>query len=440
MQTLTFDLSKKQGPFKPLNATNGGPWHKRYSNKQYRSNLEAYKAARFPYSRNHDANLSGATYGGPFTVDVSVIFRDFSADVNDPAAYDFANTDECVLCTLVAGTKTFYRLGQSIENQIKKHDTKPPQDTLKWVQICEHIILHYTQGWNSGYALDMPYWEIWNEPDLRTDDEPAENKPTWGGTKAEFFDFFETAAKYLKGKFPQQKNGGPAVAFRTDWAKDFLSEMAKRNVPLDFFSWHGYRTQPGDFTELGRFYRALLDKYGYTNAENHVNEWNYIRDWTENFVYSIETIGGCKGAAFDMAAISAAQDSPIDMMMYYDTRPSSFCGLFDYYTYRPKKPYYVFYWYGSFYDCAHFIPCQSRIPDIFTLCGMYADGKTQAVLTYYTDKDGQPAKTVTVDLGRTAKWDVYLLDETHNAERIETTQCPTFTLQPNTCMLLKEVD
>ena len=102
MQTLTFDLSKKQGPFKPLNATNGGPWHKRYSNKQYRSNLEAYKAARFPYSRNHDANLSGATYGGPFTVDVSVIFRDFSADVNDPAAYDFANTDECVLCTLDA--------------------------------------------------------------------------------------------------------------------------------------------------------------------------------------------------------------------------------------------------------------------------------------------------------------------------------------------------
>ena len=47
---------------------------------------------------------------------------------------------------------------------------------------------------------------------------------------------------------------------------------------------------------------------------------------------------------------------------------------------------------------------------------------------------------MTVDLGRTAKWDVYLLDETHNAERIETTQCPTFTLQPNTCMLLKEVD
>lgn len=31
MQTLTFNLSKKQGPFKPMNATNSGPWHKRHS-------------------------------------------------------------------------------------------------------------------------------------------------------------------------------------------------------------------------------------------------------------------------------------------------------------------------------------------------------------------------------------------------------------------------
>ncbi|MEI3064653.1 MAG: hypothetical protein V8S99_07700 [Oscillospiraceae bacterium] len=47
---------------------------------------------------------------------------------------------------------------------------------------------------------------------------------------------------------------------------------------------------------------------------------------------------------------------------------------------------------------------------------------------------------MTVDLGRTAKWDVYLLDETHNAERIEMTQRLTFTLQPKIPMLLKEVD
>lgn len=440
MQTLTFDLSNRQGPFKPMNATNGGPWHKRHSNQQYRSNLEAYKAARFPYSRNHDANLSGATYGGPYTVDISAIFRDFSADVNDPDAYDFANTDESILVALDAGTKTFYRLGQSIENQVKKHDTLPPKDFLKWAEICEHIILHYTQGWNNGFTLDMPYWEIWNEPDLRADDEPAGNKPTWGGTQAEFFDFFEVAAKYLKGKFPDLKIGGPALAFSTTWAEAFLAEMSRREVPLDFFSWHGYRTQPESYAEQGRFFRALLDKYGYTHTESHLNEWNYIRGWTKDFVYSIETIGNCKGAAFVMAAMSECQNAPVDMMMYYDTRPSTFCGAFDYYTCHPKKPYYAFYWYGSFYDCAHFIPCQSRIPGIYTLCGMKESGKIQLVLTYYTDEENQAEKTVTVDIGRDAKWDVCLLDESHDAAPVGTTSCPTFTLRPNTCLLLKEID
>lgn len=45
MQTLNFDLSKNGNKFKILNATNGGPWHKRHTNGQYRSNFSDYKAA-----------------------------------------------------------------------------------------------------------------------------------------------------------------------------------------------------------------------------------------------------------------------------------------------------------------------------------------------------------------------------------------------------------
>ena len=62
MNTLKFDLNKKAGSFKPLNATNGGPLHKRHVTDQYRSNLSDYKAARIPYSRNHDSNLCGSIY------------------------------------------------------------------------------------------------------------------------------------------------------------------------------------------------------------------------------------------------------------------------------------------------------------------------------------------------------------------------------------------
>lgn len=438
MRTLVFDLSTRHGPFKPLNATNGGPTHKRHIATQYRSNLADYRDARIPYTRNHDTNLV-SSYGGPYVVDISAIFPDFQADVQDPASYFFENTDESILVPLEAGTRTFYRLGQSIEHQVCKRNVAPPKDYQKWAQICEHIIAHYTEGWANGYRLDMPYWEIWNEPDLKEDSLPAREKPTWGGTKEQFFLFYEVAATYLKRRFPHLKIGGPALAHRMDWAEDFLAYMSARNVPLDFFSWHAYRHEAGDFALLGRQYRNLLDRYGYTHTESHLNEWNYVKNWTDQFVYSLETIHGCKGAAFTMAAISAAQNAPVDMMMYYDTRPSGFNGVFDFYTCRPLKTYYAMKWFGTFYDMDDFVPCQSQVPDIFPLCGISKKGKVQLVLTYYTDREHQSEITFALDIGRSAAWEVYLVDEQHNGELVGSTRVNKFTLQPNTFILLKEI-
>lgn len=340
METLKFDFSKKGGAFKILNATNGGPWYRRYSNDQYRSNFEEYKAARIPYSRNHDSNLGTYIYGGPYAHDITAIFPNFDADPADPASYDFACTDESILATLDAGTETFFRLGQSIEHQIKKHGTVPPKDFHKWAVICEHIIRHYNEGWADGLHLNIQYWEIWNEPDLDEDDCP--NKRTWGGTQAQFYDLYEITAKHLKGCFPNLKIGGPALAFRLEWGEDFLKNMQKRNVPIDFFSWHMYTTHPTDVAELAEKIHGFLVKYGYGDAESILNEWNYVRGWTDKFVYSLETVHGIKGAAFTMACVSVAQASPVDMLMYYDMRPAAFCGAFDFYTYRPLKGYYPF--------------------------------------------------------------------------------------------------
>ena len=140
METLKFDLTKKAGEFKILNATNGGPWHKRHAKDQFRSNFKEYKTARIPYSRNHDSGVLGI-YGGPFSHDITRIFPNFDADVNDPASYEFEWTDKYIADTEDVGTKTFYRLGASIEHQ-RKEGTYPPKDYLKWAQICEHIIMY----------------------------------------------------------------------------------------------------------------------------------------------------------------------------------------------------------------------------------------------------------------------------------------------------------
>ena len=436
MNTLKFDLNKKAGSFKPLNATNGGPWHKRHVTDQYRSNLSDYKAARIPYSRNHDSNLCGSIYGGPYSHDITAIFPNFDADPENPDSYDFACTDESILTTLDAGTKTFFRLGQAIEHQIKKHGTVPPKDFKKWAVICEYIIRHYNYGWADGFNLNIEYWEIWNEPDLDPDD--STNKRTWGGTKVQFFDMYEIAAKHLKACFPELKIGGPALAWQLTWADDFLQEMRKRNVPIDFFSWHIYCTEPKAVTDKAERIKEMLNENGYRNTESILNEWNYIKNWEDKFIYSINTIIGMKGAAFTMACMSAAQQSSIDMLMYYDTMQSPFCGVFDFYTYKPLKGYYPFKWYGMFYDMDAEIKCETKLDNIYTLCGIGKDNKTLTVITHYSDNDEAEPQCFSVDFGRSGDYEVYLLDNKHDAELIMQTSDLSFTLKVNTAILIKE--
>lgn len=439
METLKFDLTQKGRNFKILNATNGGPWHRRHANDQYRSNFEAYKAARIPYSRNHDSGVV-TIYGGPYSHDITNIFPNFDADVNDPASYDFACTDESILTTLDAGTETFFRLGQTIEHQIKKHGTVPPADFHKWAQICEHIILHYNYGWADGYHLNIQYWEIWNEPDLDKDDAPF--KRTWGGTKAQFFDFFEIAAKHLKGCFPELKIGGPAMMARVreTWTRDFLSEMKRRNVPIDFFSWHIYCKEPQALLYKAEHVKKILVETGYENTETILNEWNYVKGWLDEFVYSIKSICGIKGASFVMACMSAVQKcDALDMLMYYDTRPSYFCGVFDFYTCEPLKGYYPFLWYGKFYDMEAEIRCQSEPENIYTLCGTDKDGKVLCVITNYSDDDDAPAKEIKVDFGKQGNYEIYLVDSEKDGELIGVTDNLEFTLQNCSFMLIKEI-
>lgn len=394
------------------------------------------KAARIPYSRNHDANLVGS-YGAPHVYDITAVFPNFDADPYDPSSYDFACTDENILVTLEAGTETFFRLGQSIEHQIKKHGTLPPTDFKKWAVICEQIIRHYNYGWADGYELNIQYWEIWNEPDLDPDD--SSNKRTWGGTKAEFFDLYETAAKHLKTCFPELKIGGPASAGRLDWAEDFLREMHRRNVPLDFFSWHVYCVSPKDMAELAEAYRKLLDQNGYEGTQSILNEWNYIKGWTDEYVYSIKAIHGMKGAAFTMACMSVAQHTAIDMLMYYDTRPSIFNGAFDHYTLEPLKGYYPFYYYGMFYDMEYEVSAE-RIPqDLYALCGVDSNGKVMAVITYYTDDDCADDKTISVDFGKNGHYRTCLVDETHTNDILQPTDGLTIHLKRNSIVWIREI-
>ena len=406
---VKIDFDKVIGKIKPMHAVNNGPYPA--GTDQKRGNFYDYKAARIPYARNHDASFDSA-YGGNHTVDVNFIFPDFDADVNDPNSYDFACTDKYVSQTYEAGTEVFYRLGSRIEHEVKKYNTIMPKDFLKWAQICEHIIMHYTEGWANGFNYKMDYWEIWNEPDLDPDE--ATNKRCWSGTTLEFCEFYSVAAKHLKNRFPHLKIGGPASAGDEAWLEKFLKYQSEKGVPMDFVSWHWYWTEPMDMSIKGTRIRALMKKYGYGEAESILNEWNYVRGWLDEFVYSIEQIISIKGACFFSACMLAGQNNPdIDMMMYYDARQGAFNGLFDYYTRRPLKGYYSYYLFANLYDMGTQVYSESDCEDVYVV-GAEGNGKKAAMITYYAENDNKWQKYITIDLG-SSEFDgakVYVVDET----------------------------
>ncbi len=394
MSNILVDLSSVVGKIKPMHAVNNGPHVSR--GDQTRGNQELFRAARIPYARNHDAGFH-AQYGGEHTVDIHAIFPDFDADVNDPNSYDFACTDKYIAECFEVGTEPFYRLGSKIEHGVKKYGTLPPKDFKKWAQICEHIIAHYTEGWADGFKYKIDYWEIWNEPDLDPDE--STNKRCWGGTEVEFAELFVIASKHLKARFPHLKIGGPAVAWNEDWLERFFENIEKINgerLPIDFISWHWYGTSPKKMSEKGTRIYDIIRRFGYDGVESILNEWNYVRGWSDEWIYSIEQMISIKGASFICACMCSAQLNPdIDMLMYYDARPCAMNGLFDFYTMRALKGYYSIVMFSHLFELKNQVMATSDDEDIYTVCASNGE-KSSMLACYYTDDDNEIKKTVNI--------------------------------------------
>lgn len=393
MSDIVIDFGKKTGDVKIMHAVNNGPHVSR--GDQSRGNQDTYKAARIPYARVHDAAFH-SQYGGEHSVDILAIFPNFDADVNDPNSYDFACTDNYIAQMYEYGTKPFYRLGSKIEHGVKKYGTLPPKDNQKWAEICEHIIMHYNEGWANGFNYGIEYWEIWNEPDLDPDD--STNKRCWGGTEAEFTELYITASTHLKKRFPNLKIGGPALAWNEDWLERFFERIGDREIALDFLSWHWYGVEPKEMSNKGTRIFEIAKRFGYTGFESILNEWNYVQGWGDEFLYSVEQMISMKGAAFVSACMCAAQANPtIDMLMYYDARPCAMNGMWDFYTFRPLKGYYPFYIYANLYELKNSVWYETSDPELYVSASTNGE-KCAAMITHYSENDAKKGRKVTIDL------------------------------------------
>ena len=356
------------------------------------------KQAGIPYSRLHDM---GTQRLYP-RVDVPCIFPDFDADENDPSNYEFPMTDEVVLALVKNGCEPYYHLGPMIENAVgaghKPRYIQPPKDFAKWARICEHIIAHYNEGWANGYHLGLRYWEIWNEPDFGVPEANIANQQ-WTGTPEQFFELYTVASKHLKARFGDsikvggygscgphailaepEKYGIPAHLKyvysdgsydpRLTYIHRFLEHVVREKAPLEFFSWHSYNNTERTFYGC-RYLRGVLDDYGFTDCELHLNEWNNgFRDQRGTVIPA--------GHAATM--LIRMQDAPIDMMMYYDARfgIGMYAGMFDTTADKPFCLYYVFKAFNEMVKLGTRVECDPEHEDFYVMAA--TDGKRRGIL------------------------------------------------------------
>ncbi|MBQ7637933.1 MAG: hypothetical protein IJS90_03425 [Clostridia bacterium] len=350
-----------------------------------------------------EANMTSCRTHDITCTDIHVIFPDFSKDVNDESSYNFAECDKVLAAIADTGMEPFFRLGISYSDPVAAHDhLVPPADYTKWSQICEHIIMHYNEGWANGFYYGIEYWEIWNEPE--NSDDISDNH-FWIGTDEEFFRLYDTAAKYLKNRFPELKIGGYGSCgfyaltktnalntgatsrnqYFVTYFKNFLDYIVEHGSPMDFFTWHSYTTTEKNAQYI-EYVRENLAKAGYGDAEIICDEWNY-NPMENNLIDR-------RYGANQTSMLIMFQNEGLDMAHYYDGDDDGqlWAGLFVNGC-QPSSAYYGFWAFGQLYK----LGSQAKITNLRLFDDLYAvaaageDGKA-LLISNVSEKRDRPLK------------------------------------------------
>lgn len=419
---FTVDFSRSIGDVKLFNSVNKAPLRNLQRLPRSFAELEV------PLVRLHDSPFDTQA-----VVDINYLFPMFDRDPDDPGSYAFRKTDDYIKAIQDSGSRVYFRLGTSIEHSPNKYFTHAPADLGKWARVCLNVVNHYRKGWANGFEWPIDYWEIWNEPD---------NGPSmWVGTAQQYYEMYTLTAKAIKQSHPDVKIGGPAICtpHNRAYLDPFFTYIKQQGAPLDFFSWHIYTNDPAGMARDAYVAEKLLSEHGLTSAENHCNEWNFLPggeywrllndpDTQEEARRMFERLNGAEGAAFDAAAIILAQDSPLNLAMFY-TGDSTRFGFYK--DGVPQKNYYVFLAMKHFKTASRRVHIEGNDEKrgLALLAGLAPSGGEAVLLLSNFTHAAQGAAVQLAAL----PWDgptgieVFRLDAQHSLERVRQQSLPAVT-------------
>lgn len=310
---IRIDFDKKCGRIKPMHGINGGPRSGGYSLPFDFS--DEFSEMGTPIVRTVG---SAGEYGHNQYINIHSIFPNFEADETLEESYNFLPTDLYLQTIKESGAEIFYRLGESSEPYERKLYVKAPRDKEKWARICEHIIMHYNEGWANGFKLGIKFFEIWSAPDT---------PEGFFGDMSEYFELYRVTANHLRERFPKIRigaygAGGFYALNRLDASEEMKSYVRFMQrffayitaeataAPLDFFTWCCYTSNPDEIAMHSQYARNYLDNAGLRRTRSIICEYNTIdRGGTPPALR--------EGTPSELGvALILGQKSSADMMMY----------------------------------------------------------------------------------------------------------------------------
>ena len=167
----------------------------------------------------------------------------------------------------------------------------------------------------------------------------------------------------------------------------FMRYINAHNSPIDFFSWHCYRSSERCLKE-GAYVLDQLKQYGYGNIECHLNEWN--PDHQER--------GTARHGAQVSAIMLGMQNIGMDMLCFYDARMqgSTYAGFFNPITLKPWHAYYSAAAFGELYKLKNQVELTNDTEGLHAVCA--TNGKRTVILISNVSGADQELNISGVDL------------------------------------------
>ncbi len=369
---LRIVVGGPEGVIRPLLGVNTGPRVFRRGGGEH-DFTDAYRRLGVRQIRTHDL------YG---PLDMATIYPDQRADPRLPSSFRFDESDRFFDSIISGGFEPYLRLGDSwnAAEGYPRPRRRAPIHLDNWVAAAVAVVRHY-EARSQGR---LRYVEIWNEPDLRV---------FWDASPEAFCELYVRAARAVKAACPRLKVGGPGFALTgflqpqgREFVRVFLDQVRRAGAPLDFLSWHIYSNDPREYAAAARYYRGMLDRFGFPEAESHLTEFHTDERRPVRGLPTVAIRAGAPGAAILTAGWIALQMEGVAAAFVYrgadpDTRKPDFYGLLlgDE---RPKKTALAFSMWAKFCECRERLTVSGPSPETgpWVLAGRTAEGRVALLI------------------------------------------------------------